>query len=80
MEWCTATEREEEKSTELDQGPTHALFEFALANLTACLDYLQLIRLKEAVGQSITWEEVDAVILRNETIRAQLEALRGRKN
>jgi hypothetical protein len=50
------------------------LFELALANLTASLDYLQLIRLKEAAGTSMTWEDADVVIERNETMQAFFEA------
>jgi hypothetical protein len=50
------------------------LFELALANLTAALDYLQLIRLNEAAGTNMTWEDVDVVIERNETMQAFFEA------
>jgi hypothetical protein len=60
--------------------PKQVLFELAMASLTAGLDYLQLMRLKEAAGIPITWEDVDAVIERNETIRAQFEATRKRRS
>jgi hypothetical protein len=60
--------------------PRQVLFEFAMASLTAGLDLLQLLRLKEAAGEKITWEDVDAAILRNETTRAQFEATRKGKN
>jgi len=60
--------------------PKQVLFELAMASLTAGLDYLQLIRLKEAAGIPITWEDTDAVIKRNETIRAQFEAMRLKRN
>jgi hypothetical protein len=49
------------------------LFELAMASITAGLDYLQLIRLKEAAGKDIRWEDVDAAIERNETNRARFE-------
>jgi hypothetical protein len=64
---------------EVDLEPERALFELAMANLTSGLDYLQLIRLKRAAGLSITWEDVNAAILRNETTRAQFEAMIKRR-
>lgn len=56
--------------------PKRILFEIAIASITAGLDYLQLIRLKEAAGTAITCEEVDAAVERNDAIRAQFETMR----
>jgi hypothetical protein len=79
LERHTIAEAEVDESTEVNQGQEQALFEFAMASLTAGLDYLQLIRLKKAAGLSITREELDAAILRNETMRAQIEAAHKRR-
>lgn len=68
------------QSKGIDMEPKHILFELALANITAGLDYLQLIRLKNAAGMAIAWEDVDAAIARNEAMRAQFEAARQKSN
>jgi len=64
----------------IDMDAEHILFELALANLTAGLDYLQLIRSKKAAGIPLTWEDVDAAIARNEAMRAQFETARRTSN
>ena len=64
-----------EEETAYEMEPRQVLFELAMASMTAGLDYLQLLRLKQAAGKDITWEDVNAAIERNEPIRAHFEGM-----
>lgn len=68
------------RSMAIDLEAKHVVLELAMASITAGLHYLQLIRLKEALGHTVTWADVDAAIERNNTIWAQLEVARKTKN